>query len=100
EAPRERWNELAPSLRAKQSGALLWIIVGDWRRAEQKYGERAHRLLTLEAGHLMQNLCLLSESLGLSTIPLGGFLESDIANEIKLRPDDAVLYVGLCGNPG
>jgi hypothetical protein len=51
----------------------------------------------LEAGHLMQNLCLLSASLGLSTVPMGGVLEPEIGRELALPESDAVLYAGLCG---
>jgi nitroreductase len=62
-----------------------------------KYSERGYRFLLLEAGHLMQNLCLLSASLGLATLPLGGCLERAIAHEFRLLATDLVLYVGVCG---
>jgi nitroreductase len=58
---------------------------------------RAERFLLLEAGHLMQNLCLVSTSLGLVTIPLGGFLEDEIAMELCLLAGDRVLSCGVCG---
>ena len=47
----------------------------------------------------MQNLCLASESFGLSTVPLGGCLENEIAAELCLPTDDRVLYAGVCGSP-
>ena len=53
--------------------------------------------LLLEAGHLMQNLCLASVSLGLATVPLGGFFEQDLARAFALPATDRVLYIGLCG---
>lgn len=96
-ADRDTWLTLAPSLNTVHGGALLWVLVGDAARVEQKYGSRGLRFLILEAGHLMQNLCLLSESLGLSTVPLGGFLEPDIARALVLPGTDLVLYVGVCG---
>jgi hypothetical protein len=40
----------------------------------------------------------MSASLGLSTVPLGGALDPEIARELGLPPTDAVLYAGLCGN--
>ena len=46
---------------------------------------------------MMQNLCLMSASLGLSTVPLGGALEPEIARGVDLPATDAVLYVALCG---
>ena len=96
-AGRERWGGLVPSMDLVEGGALLWIVAGDGSRIGAKYGDRGGRFLLLEAGHLMQNLCLLSESLGLSTVPLGGALEPEIARELALPGSDAVLYVALCG---
>jgi SagB-type dehydrogenase family enzyme len=96
-AGRDRWRDLVPSMAQLEGGAILWIVTGDGGRIGVKYGDRGGRFLLLEAGHLMQNLCLLSESLGMSTVPLGGALEPEIAGELSLPPDDAVLYVALCG---
>ena len=98
-ATRERWLELVPSLHAVSGGALLWVLVADGIRVADKYGERGDRLLLLEAGHLMQNLCLLSASLGLCTIPQGGSLEHEIAQELLLPAGDTLLYTGVCGQP-
>lgn len=97
EADRGRWRSLVPSLDLVDGGAVLWILAGDASRAEAKYGDRAGRFLLLEAGHVMQDLCLVSASLGWSLLPLGGALEPEIAKELRLPPGDAVLYVGLGG---
>lgn len=96
-ADRGKWRELVPAMDLVDGGALLWILVGDVARIGAKYGDRGGRFLLLEAGHLMQNLCLLSASLGLSTVPLGGVLEPEIARAMALPEGDAILYVGLCG---
>jgi SagB-type dehydrogenase family enzyme len=96
-AARDRWRELVPSMDLVEGGALLWVVAGDGSRIGAKYGDRGGRFLLLEAGHLMQNLCLMSESLGLSTVPLGAALEPEIARELSLPAGDAVLYVALCG---
>jgi SagB-type dehydrogenase family enzyme len=93
------WIGRVPSLRLVSGGALLWLVVGDAGRVARKYGERADRFLLLEAGHLMQNLCLLSISLGLATLPLGGVLEREVARALKLPTHDLVLYAGVCGRP-
>lgn len=97
-ADREQWRALVPSLDLVEGGSLLWVLVGDQAKVSPKYGDRGGRFLLLEAGHLMQNLCLLSSSLGFSTVPLGGALEPEIAREAGLPAGDAVLYVGLCGS--
>ncbi len=95
----EFWREHVPSLGQVADGAILWLIVGDGRRVAAKYGERGERFLLLEAGHLMQNLCLVSTSLGLTTVPLGGCLEREVARELSLPASDHVLYTGVCGRP-
>lgn len=94
---RAEWRRLIPSLTQVDGGALVWVLVGDEPRVAAKYGDRAARFLLLEAGHLMQNLCLVSASLGLATVPLGGCLDREIAEAFQLPSTDWVLYVGVCG---
>jgi SagB-type dehydrogenase family enzyme len=93
------WEALVPVLPSIRGGSILWLLVGDGARVMGKYGERGLRFLLLEAGHLMQNLCLVSASLGLGTRPLGGFFEPAIARRVGLLATDEVLYAGLCGRP-
>jgi SagB-type dehydrogenase family enzyme len=95
---RKELERAVPSLEWLEGGSLVWVVVGDGARAAAKYGERGRRFLLLEAGHLMQNLCLLSTSLGLVTVPLGGFFERDLARRLLLPATDEVLYVGACGS--
>jgi SagB-type dehydrogenase family enzyme len=96
-AERAEWLERMPSLGHVEGGSLLWILVGDGARMHVKYAERGTRFMLLEAGHLMQNLCLLSASLALCTVPLGGYFEHEIARELHLPNGDCVLYTGVCG---
>jgi SagB-type dehydrogenase family enzyme len=91
------WRSSVPSLDLVGGGSLLWVLVGDGARVRAKYQERGLRFLLLEAGHLMQNLCLASVSLGLFTVPLGGFFEAEIARRLLLPREDEVLYLGVCG---
>jgi SagB-type dehydrogenase family enzyme len=98
-AVRTDWAQRVPSLRLIEGGSLLWVLVGDGARVTPKYAGRALRFLLQEAGHLMQNLCLLSTSLGLVTVPLGGYFERDIARQLALPRTDWILYVGLGGIP-
>lgn len=96
---RHEWESFVPSLHHVSGGSLLWIIVGDAERVTQKYSDRGYRFLLLEAGHLMQNLCLMSVSLGLTTVPLGGFFEAEIARQLLLPSGDIVAYLGIAGIP-
>ena len=90
---------LVPALITVEGGALIWLIVGDGARVSAKYGERGLRFLLLEAGHLMQNLCVVGADAGLSTVPLGGFFERPLAHALRLPATDEVLYAGVCGRP-
>lgn len=94
---REELVAEVPSLGVLSSGALLWLIVGDGARVTPKYGDRGRHFLALEAGHLMQNLCLVSASIGRTTVPLGGYFEEALARRLNLPRTDEVLYVGVFG---
>jgi SagB-type dehydrogenase family enzyme len=94
---RPHWLAMVPSLDLVEGGALLWILIGDGARAQGKYQERGLRFLLLEAGHLMQNLCLACASVRLVTVPLGGYYEGSLAAQLCVPPSDEVLYVGVCG---
>ncbi|MCA9239796.1 MAG: SagB/ThcOx family dehydrogenase [Planctomycetales bacterium] len=93
------WERRLPSLQQIDGGALIWLLVGDSGRVSSKYDMRADRFLLLEAGHLMQNLCLVSESMGYCTTPLGGCLEGEVASGLQLLSADRVLYAGVFGRP-
>lgn len=96
-ARRGLWLELLPSARQFDGGSMLFVLVGDRARVESKYGDRALRFLLLEAGHVMQNLCIVAASLDVSILPLGGFFEASVAATLVLPASDAVLYVGIAG---
>ncbi|MSQ93164.1 MAG: SagB/ThcOx family dehydrogenase [Gemmataceae bacterium] len=99
DADRLHWQSIVPSLPLVEGSVLLWVLVGDGARIAKKYGPRGNRFLLLEAGHLMQNLCLLSASLGLGTVPLGGFFEGEVRRAFTLLPTDVVAYLGVLGGP-
>jgi SagB-type dehydrogenase family enzyme len=98
-ADRTDWTRYVPALDLVRGGSILWLLVGDGEREAGKYGDRACRFLLQESGHLMQNLCLVSASLGLVMVPLGGYFEEAVAHRLHLPPGDLVLYAGICGRP-
>ena len=98
-ADRADWTRCVPALDLVHGGSILWLLAGDGERVADKYGDRASRFLLQESGHLMQNLCLVSASLGLVTVPLGGYFEDAVARRLQLPPGNLVLYAGVCGRP-
>lgn len=58
--------------------SIAVILTSVFWRTQQKYGERGYRYAMLEAGHIGQNLYLLSETLGLKCCGLGGTRDEKI----------------------
>lgn len=94
---RETCAAIIPALYPLEGGALAWIVVGDHARVAARYTTRAARFLLLEAGHLMQNLCLASTACDRCTVPLGGFFERGVARTLALPRGDRVLVAGVLG---
>lgn len=89
--------DLVPALVTMSGGAALVIVVGDRGRVATKYGDRASRFLLLEAGHVMQSLCLAAVAADVRIVPLGGFFERPIAAALALPKTDDVLYCAVVG---
>jgi SagB-type dehydrogenase family enzyme len=69
-----------------RNACICIIISGVIERTVWKYGVRGYRFLLLEAGHIMQNICLVSTSEGLGTLPLGGFYDDILSELLELDP--------------
>ncbi len=64
-----------------KKASIIFIITGVLDRARIKYRDRGYRYALIEAGHLGQNICLLTTELGLGCCPLGGFIDP-MVNEL------------------
>lgn len=64
-----------------KKASVIFIITGVLDRTRIKYRDRGYRYALIEAGHLGQNICLLTTELGLGCCPLGGFIDS-VVNEL------------------
>ncbi|NVY96176.1 SagB family peptide dehydrogenase [Lactobacillus sp. DCY120] len=58
-----------------------------------KYGMLSYRLSLLEAGHMCENIQLVSTALNVSTVPLGGFYDNFVRRICKLDGRNFVLYI-------
>lgn len=79
---RQRFIEDAP---------MSIVITASPNRMIQRYGKRAERYVILEAGHAAQNLCLIANDLGLTTVEIGAFIDEGVAK--VLNTTYAVLLV-------
>lgn len=79
----QSWLEEAPA---------LIVIAADMARAIEAFaaqpptGRRGMRYVYLEAGAVMQNICLQATTLGLATVFVGGFDDAEMAGVLKLPP--------------
>jgi SagB-type dehydrogenase family enzyme len=81
-----------------QDASVALILTGVFSRTRVKYGQRGYRYTMLEAGHIGQNVYLVSEALGLKCRGMGG--SYDIALEQLLGIDgenESVLYTLILG---
>lgn len=78
---------------------VIGIITAVFDRTEEKYGIRGYRYAHLCAGHLVQNLLLCSEAIGLSGRPWGDFHEKKLDTLLPLSESETSIYTALFGRP-
>lgn len=81
--------------------APVLIVIGtNFVRAMKKYGDRGYRYILLEAGHVAQNINLLSASMGIGNCNIGGFYDVELASLLRMDlAVEAPLYVVALGKP-
>jgi len=90
----------ALSTQASVQGAPLdFVIVGDFAKARARFGERAERFVSLEAGHVAQNIHLQAVALGLGSVPVGGYKDEDVTQALGLAAQETPLYIIPVGHP-
>ena len=93
-------GELRPALReaaldqaAISDAPLVIVVSGVTVRTAGRYGDRAQRYVTLEAGHAAQNVLLQVTALGLGAVPIGSFDDEAVRRVLRLEADEAPLYL-------
>lgn len=77
---------------------LVFALTGVFPRTQKKYGPRGYRYVLLEAGHSAQNICLAAAELSLSTLCMGGFIDSKLNRLLGLDPaEEGVVYAVAAG---
>jgi SagB-type dehydrogenase family enzyme len=72
---------------------LIVVVAAAPSRTETRYGSRAERYVTLEAGHATQNLLLQAVALGLVAVPVGAFDDAAVARITGLDAGEQALYL-------
>lgn len=74
----------APNVSVALNAALTLFITAVFERSVFKYGERGYRFVLLEAGHVAQNINLVSSAIGLGSLNIGGFFDRPIDDLLGL----------------
>jgi len=84
-----------------RNATVVFLLTALFHWARFKYGERSYRFALLEAGHLAQNIHLVSAALGVGSVPIGGFIDDELNRLVGVNGvDEAVVYAIAVGAPG
>lgn len=75
------------------------VVAAVQARTAERYGRRAERYVTLEAGHVAQNVALQAVALGLGSVPVGAFDDDEVAAILRFEPGERPLYILPVGHP-
>ena len=76
-----------------------FVISGSARKVEAKYRNKGERFISIEAGHIAQNLQLQAVALGLGSATIGGLDSKNVAKACNLKPMQEPLYIICFGYP-
>lgn len=80
------------------SASAIFFISSVFQRSYIKYGDASFRYICMEAGHLMQNIYLVGEALGLECCAIGGFVDRNASKLFCFDPTkERMLYIGILG---
>jgi SagB-type dehydrogenase family enzyme len=78
---------------------LNLVVVAVTERTAARYGARAERYVTLEAGHVAQNVALQAVALDLASVPIGAFHDRAVSHAIDRTAPHTPLYILPVGRP-
>lgn len=77
-------NDITAYAEEVKKSSCLILVTSVFRRNTFKYGNRGYRFIHLDAGHLAQNISLISTALNRKSMLLGGFLDDEINNLLEI----------------
>ncbi len=77
----------------RQAPAVI-ILTCVAKRIEERYGKsRGARYIAMEAGHAAQNVLLQATALGLASVPVGAFQDSQVGTILGLSSGEQAVYL-------
>lgn len=71
----------------------VFVVAGIEKRTTGKYGDRGFRYMYMESGHVAQNICLQAVALGLDSVTIGAFTDTEVARILKMEKGMKPLYI-------
>jgi SagB-type dehydrogenase family enzyme len=96
ESANDRRNELAAASHGQDSvraAPTILVVTANIAITAHKYGARAERFATLEAGHIAENALLEATALGLGAVPVGAFDDDSVRRALELPATETPLYL-------
>src|SRR5262249_16822049 len=93
--PRRFTSELFMGQPYVSQAAAIVVLAAVIERSLWEYSDRGYRYILLEAGHVAQNLNVVASALGLGSLNLGGFFDSDMASLLGLDIEKEVPLYGV-----
>lgn len=76
-----------------RTAPVTLVITATTAITAARYGARAERFATLEAGHAAQNVLLTATALGLGAVPIGAFEDDRLRRVLGLPAEETPLYL-------
>lgn len=77
---------------------VTFVLAAVFDRTRHKYGERGYRYVYIEAGHISQNIYLQAVSLGLGSVAIGAFIDTEVNELIGIDGQkEAAIYLHAVG---
>ncbi len=76
-----------------RSAPAVIIFCAVFERVTRSYGKRGIQYVYMEVGHAIQNACLQAISLGLGSVVIGAFNDTEIKRVMKLDTDEQPLLL-------
>lgn len=81
------------------NAAVVFIWTAIFNRSKFKYGQRAYRYIYLDAGHIAENLALVSAGLNLGSCHIAALFDDEINDIIEVDgEEESVIYLTVVGN--
>lgn len=79
------------------NAAAVLALCANFDRTIEKYGERGYRFTYLDAGHIAQNVYLVSTELNIGCVGIGGYLDLKVKRSLRLPKNEFPIYLLAIG---